>query len=393
MHILKKKIFIPQFLSFNEENEEFDKDLLQKKLDNFLIKHPQLTISDINKYVKEFIPKYANKLKTEKENNKQGTNYENSYNNYIDIYSPFFEIISKNEFFGNIFTINIPTNLIIKNSLENSYTEIFDNLEKNNCNYYSVKISLSDIKDLEVLDKFKIKFNQLNKIVLNTYENNSIEDYNSFLDKIFSFFPKENSLKYLNLEIPTESQNIIENKVIEKINNFQNLEHLYLKNFIIRNPFILNLTKLKYLNIDTCENLGFADNSLLNIEKLRIQTSEIIKDENASLIKLPKATHILLIDEGNSIYNTIFDFSSFLNVKILSCNKHDFPSLTNISLETLSIGLYKKEDKEMEKQMIEKILLMKELKSLICTLSIYVNDVLMEIKGENTSVEEITIIK
>lgn len=389
----KENIYLPQFLSIKEENEKFDKDLLQKKLDNFLINHPQLTISDINKYVKEFIPKYANKLKKEKENNKQGTNYENSFNNYIDVYSPFFEIISKNEFFGNIFTINIPTNLIIKNSLENSYTEIFDNLEKNNCNYYSIKISLNETKDLEVLDKFKIKFNRLNKIVINTNENNSIEDYNSFLDKIFSFFPKENSLIYLNLEIPTESENIIENKVIEKLNNFQNLEDLNLKNFIIRNPFILNLPKLKYLNIDTCENLGFADNSLLNIEKLSIYISEIIKAENAALIKLPKATHIYLIDEGNYIYNNIFDFSSFLNVKNLTCNKHDFPSLTNLSIETLSIGYYNKEDKEMEKQMIEKILLMKELKSLAGALSIYVNDVLMEIKGENTSVENITIIK
>ena len=392
VYFKKANFYLPDFLSFKyEENEEFDKDLLQKKLENFLIKHPQLTISDINKYVEEFIPKYANKLKKEKVNNDQETNYEKSYNNFIDIYSPFFELISKSEHFGNIFTINIPTNLIIKNNLENSYINIFDNLEKDNYNYYSIKIILNDTKDLDILEKFKIKFNRLNKI--NILENNSIENYNTFLDKLFSFFSKDNTLKYLNLAIPDKSENIIENKVIEKINNFQQIEHLELENFLIQNPFILNLPKLKYLNIKACENIGFAENSLLNLERLIIDITEVIKDENGGLIKLPKANYISIIDEGNFIYNTIFDFSSFQNVKTLICNKHDFPSLTNLSLETLSVSLYKKEDEEMEKQMIEKIIQMKELKNLICSLSIDANDVLMEIKGENPSVEKITIIK
>jgi len=161
----KTNFYLPDFLSNKSEKiEAFDKDLLQKKLDNFLIKHPQLTISDINKYVKEFIPLYAKKKV--KENNEKGVNYAKSYNNIIDIYSPFFELISKNEFFGNIFTINIPTNLIVKKSLENIYITIFDDLEKNNINYYSLKISLDDIKDLDVLNKFKIKFNQLYKLLL-----------------------------------------------------------------------------------------------------------------------------------------------------------------------------------------------------------------------------------
>ena len=265
----KSNFYLPDFLNNKSEKiEDFDKDFLQKKLDKFLIKHPQLRISDINKYVKEFIPLYAKK--EQKENNEQGINYEKSYNNYIDIYSPFFELLSKNEFFGNIFTINIPTNLIVKKSLENIYITIFDDLEKNNINYYSLKISLNGIKDLNVLNKFKIIFNQLNKIIFDILEKKPIINYNTFLAKIFSFFSKENTLKYLNLEIPNESQNIIDNTIISKINNFQHLEHLLLKNFIIQNPFILDLPKLKYLNINTCENIGFAENSLLNIEKIYI---------------------------------------------------------------------------------------------------------------------------
>jgi len=228
----KANFYLPDYLSHKKVKiEEFDKDLLQKKLDNFLIKHPKLTISDINNYVKEFIPLYAKKK--EKENNEQGINYENLYNNFIDIYSPFFELISKSEFFGNIFTINIPINLIIKKSLENIYLTIFNDLEKNNINYFSLKISLNNIQDLDILNKFKIKFNQLYKIIIDISEENSIQNYNIFLDKIFSLFPEENTLKYLNLEIPNESDNIIDNKIISKINNFQNLENLLLKNFII----------------------------------------------------------------------------------------------------------------------------------------------------------------
>ena len=60
----KSNFYLPDFLSNkSEKTEEFDKDFLQKKLDKFLIKHPQLSISDINKYVKEFIPLYAKKSK------------------------------------------------------------------------------------------------------------------------------------------------------------------------------------------------------------------------------------------------------------------------------------------------------------------------------------------
>ena len=389
----KANFYLPDYLSHEKVKiEEFDKDLLQKKLDNFLIKHPKLTISDINNYVKKFIPLYEKK--TEKENNEQGINYENLYNNFIDIYSPFFELISKSEFFGNIFTINIPINLIIKKSLENIYLTIFNDLEKNNINYFSLKISLNNIQDLDILNKFKIKFNQLYKIIIDISEENSIQNYNIFLDKIFSLFPEENTLKYLNLEIPNESDNIIDNKIISKINNFQNLENLLLKNFIIQNPFILNLQKLKHLNINTCQNIGLAENSLLNIEKIYFDRNKIIKVENSSLIKLPKATHIQIIDEEDIIYNTIFDFSSFQNVKNLVCNKHDFLSLTNLSLEALTVSFYNKENKEIEKQMIEKILLMKELKNLICFLSADLNnDLLNEIKWENPSVEKITIFK
>ena len=96
-----------------------------------------------------------------------------------------------------------------------------------------MKISLNNIQDLDILNKFKIKFNQLYKIIIDISEENSIQNYNIFLDKIFSLFPEENALKYLNLEIPNESDNIIDNKIISKINNFQNLENLLLKNFII----------------------------------------------------------------------------------------------------------------------------------------------------------------
>lgn len=45
----------------------------------------------------------------------------------------------------------------------------------------------------------------------------------------------------------------------------------------------------------------------------------------------------------------------------------------------------------MERQMIEKILLMKKLKNLSCSLNSYTNEELMKIQGENTSVEKIAI--
>ena len=398
-----KKVFFPKtkfqikdYLSFKNNNKEFNKDLLEIKLKNYLTKYPKLSFEDVNKYINEYFKLYEEKIKL-KEKKEQIINYANTCNIIIDIYSPFFESLSKNEYFRDIFTINLPIELISKKNLLNDYITIFNNFEKNKVNYHSINISLGNKTVIDMLDKFTINFNQLKKINFNIlYEDSSEDDEdnnidNTFINKIFSFFQKNNNLKYLHFSNPDDCFIVVDNNVFEKINIFQELEHLILKNFVIKNPFLLNLPKLRILNLDLCQNFSFAENSLLNLEKLDLNICKIIKTEY--LTKLPKARSINLIDEGKSDYNLIFDFSSFQNVEKLYCNKHDFLSFTGLSLEFLILCIYKEENKEIDRLMLEKILSMKKLKTLMCSVNLNEDNELNKVQGENTSVEKITIFQ
>ena len=401
-YFTKSKFPLSDYLLFDnnkeiENEKKFDKNLLKGNLDKYLIKNPQLTKDDINKYVNEYYKKYGQILKEEK-NKEQSTKFTSANEKLIDIYSPFFDLLSKDEFFGDIFSINIPLNLIEENNLKNDYISIFDNLGKYNSNYSSLYIKFKDTKDLNILDDFKIKFSQIKKFDYVIPDDNSIENQNDFLNKICSFFPKENCLKYLNLGIPSETENEIEyeieNDTIEKINNFKILEYLEIKNFIIKNPFILKLYNLKKLKIQCCQNLTFAENSLLNLKKLEIDNSII--NTNEYLLKIPNVKFIsFLSDVEETNMDLVFDFSSIQNLKTLICNKYEFLKINHInnsSLETVFINSTKNISNDIEKQVIEKLLSLKKLKRVLYGLSSYTNEEILKIKGENLSVEKLSLM-
>ena len=95
--------------------------------------------------------------------------YEDSFN--IDIYSPLFDFLIKEEFFKNLFTINIPIDIILANNLQKDYINVFDKINKEKIEYYS--IVLYYIRNNKgFLSKLKIKFDQIKKLKI--YLNNDI---------------------------------------------------------------------------------------------------------------------------------------------------------------------------------------------------------------------------
>ena len=392
----KSKFLYLFYLSFayvkGIDIKEFDKNLLKHALNIYLVKYCQVNIdeNDINKYIIEYFKKYAKKLEKE-ENIQQKTYYPKLYEILLDIYSPFFDLLSKSETFNQLFSINIPINLIQENHLKNDYIVTFDKLNKSNTNYSSIYIQFEYVKDLELLDEFKIKFNQIKKLDYNIMVSDNRDDINNyeiFVNKLFSFFPNENNLIYLRLEL-NEEEIRIEKSIMENLNKLKLLEYLKIKRFIIEEePLIIKLYNLKELIIADCENIGFAEDSLLNIIRLEILNSIII--ESKSLLKLPEAREITLADEDYADFTLIFDFSSFKNIKKLFCKIYEFAKInSNCPLETAFLFPSVNNSKDIERQMFEKIILMKEIKQLTFDLNFL--EEILKVHGENPSVESLSL--
>ena len=109
--------YFSTFDLYYDDPEKYNKDELKNKIkDKAIIL--QIDIKSIEKYVVKFYKKYGKNL-----------NYENKIN--IDIFSPFFLELSKNEFFKNIFIIPISMRIIEKFNLQNEYIKAFEGINKN----------------------------------------------------------------------------------------------------------------------------------------------------------------------------------------------------------------------------------------------------------------------
>jgi hypothetical protein len=397
-HYFEKSKFLHLFfLSFEYvknyvDIKKVDKNYLKNALGFYLENNfpGNIQESDINKYIIEYFKRYAKKLEKE-ENIEQKSYYLKLSAILLDIYSPFFDLLSKSESFSQLFSINIPIDFIQENHLKNDYISTFDKLNKSNANYSSIYIQFENAEDLELLDEFKIKFNQIKKLEYNIMDSDNRDDINNykiFVNKLFSFFPNENNLIYLRLYL-NEEQIRIEKSIMENLNKFKLLEYLKIERFIIEEePLIIKLYNLKELIIANCENIGFAEDSLLNIKRLEILNSIII--EMKSLLKLPEAREISLADDDYADFTLIFDFSSFKNIKKLVCKIYEFAKIdSNCPLESAILFPSVNNSKDIERQMFEKIISMKELKQLTFELNFL--EEILKIHGDNSSVESLSM--
>jgi len=102
----------------NDYFHRFKRDTLKKE---FLLHLETMKI----KYIKNYIVYYFKKYK---ENKKDDSNL------YIDIFCPFFELLSSQEYFSELFTIPIMMPFIRENLMENEYISTFDKLNKSQKN-------------------------------------------------------------------------------------------------------------------------------------------------------------------------------------------------------------------------------------------------------------------
>ena len=147
------------YLFFNEKefySKDFNKNSLKEKLDNDISKN-KLNMNKIECIIIDYFKISQEIVKIELE----------SFNEIpIDIYSPFFNCISKTKFFETRFTINIFVNLIEKFNLKKDYIEAFNELNKSNSNYSSLNFKYTKNDDVKYLEDFNLNFNKIKRLTV-----------------------------------------------------------------------------------------------------------------------------------------------------------------------------------------------------------------------------------
>ena len=138
---------------------------------------------------------------------------------------------------------------IEKFDLKNVYISKFNDLNKSNSKYTSLKIIINNENtNKDYLIDFNINFKQIKKIDI--YFNNNVDGfyYNCFFNIFFSFdFIIPNTLLYLNICFAQKYINNFEfdSNIFENLYKIKSLEKLQLTNIIFKDNFILKLLNLK----------------------------------------------------------------------------------------------------------------------------------------------------
>ena len=372
--------------TFNEEY--FDKQYLDNQFKNYLSQY-NINLKIINTIMDYY---FQNGKFNEKENNESKINHGKE----IDIFSPFFDLLSKKGEIFEKFCIMIPLIIINKYKLIQDYNSIFDKLNENDLNYNSISFYMKDNDDLEVLKKLKIDFKKIIKIsAIN--KGNKI-NHKKFLNILLSF-NLNNSLLYLSLK--KDYYESIKSNDFSEINNFNTLENLSLNGFHFEGIFLIKIPTLKTLYINQCENISFDEMTCLNIIKLYIyDTNRFYFRSPYSCFKFPNVEECELIDTKSEIshYNNLIDFNSFNSLKSLKVEDSDFYSLNNAPLENVIIYNHSYSKRSInikfeisDLRMIKKIISMKTLKKVTFKMTIYNKERLLKIKDKNNSITDMEV--
>ena len=387
IYLNKNKFNINEYLCTSElyydNPEKYDKNELTNKLKDKL-STLKIDIHTIRKYAVAFYEKYFKNLN-------KSINYDNKI--AIDIFSPFFEELSKNEFFKDIFIIPISIRTIEKYKLENNYIYAFENINKNSS---GILLNYKYDYHINYLNLFNINWNNIQTLIINEkIENYKNNNYNYFYTNLFSFKNIGNSLTHLTININLNFQKENIPPIFDNINNLKLLERLELKG-IKTSYFCLKLNNLKELYLFRCENFLFEEKVFLNIKKMKLVDCLILQPK--SLINAPQLEMLELYNSNpnsnNSInYNLIFNLKGFNNLKHLKIEANNFINVENTLLENIELIYKQKEkiDKNMEKEIIKRLLLIKTLKNINFSM-INLNDKeILNIEGCNKSVQKINL--
>jgi hypothetical protein len=241
----------------NIDEYHFDKNIYEKKIEKDLKK-----ININRKDLDEIVMKFFNEIKDETKDEDYIYDYQLIP---LDIYSPFFDVITKSKIYYQ-YAIPIPINVIKKYNLKDDYVSIFNS----NSNLISLKIYYKDIEDINYLKELKINFKNIKGLYLcinEEYGNEEEEEEEEEVDQekedekkenenniknydfLRTFFSVDNfgvNIIKLKLHLPKKGNNgILEQNLLENLNNLKSLRTLELSRFKFKNKCEINITNLK----------------------------------------------------------------------------------------------------------------------------------------------------
>ena len=333
---LNLRINFFKYLIINSYDKDYDINILNNNLEKDLLKHKNLfNKTIIEAIIINFFKKRYDLIKNNEEYNKNNKDINNKFK--INIISPFFKALSKENFFEKLFTIDINAREFEKfENLKNEYISIFDNLNNSNINYSSLSIDFGGSSDNNYLTEINIDFNKIKK--LSIYNN-----YTDFYEKIFSYESVQNNLEFLDINYPSFSSSTIKLNSIKNLNDLKALRVLYFKNIGFNETYSMsNLLNLEILYLDSCSNITFSSNAFPNLKILNINNSKIVNSNSyTKLIKLEKC--IVKNSEFDYFNNTpkniypIIDVQYFENLEYFEGEMNDFIYLHSSKLKKVNL--------------------------------------------------------
>ena len=329
------------------EQNEYKKNILKKKYDNFIIDN-KLNKEKIQDIIFEILEN-----KKIKDIDEDDVNIINE--KLINFDSPLFEIISKTKLFEKNFTIYISQKNIDDYKLKNDYIIFFDKLNKSNIKYSSLFYKFNDKNKINYLEEFNIDFNKIKKLTLieDDEEGNIYENNNYFFGTLFSLNNIESNLIYLKICFKNidKDECQLSPKLFENINNFKSLRYLYIKSFNLNENIIIKLSdnfcqKLKLLdlgwnkisNINIFENANFKELKELNLSHNNIADIKVLEKVKIEKIK------VLNLGSNKILNINILKTVNFKELKILNLSNNkisDIKILEKVKFEklvTLNLG-------------------------------------------------------
>lgn len=367
---------------FKDKNS--NKETLKKRLNQFL-KKKKLSINEIEEIVYDI---YSNKKVKDLEEEDINTLGELP-DTFIDVYSPFFDIISKTEMFQKKYCIPIIDEVIERDDLEDDYKKIFEKLNELDIKYASIIFYFDDNNNINYLKDFNIDFNKVKRLALIQYDIINKNDKYLF-QTFFSLNNIESNLVYLKIYLEKENGVKTDSYSFEIINNFKSLRYLYIAYFYFDKTFLFKLKTLKLLSFEKCNNICLSEDCCCNLQRLTLNDT-ILDRGSHPLFKFPKLESCYFFDFDTDC-NLFIDFKSLNSLKFFSGKLNNFLELESGSLESIIIVSNGENDSiDIENKTLEKIMNLKKLKTLRFGLSKENNNNIPKIKGENASITNLGI--
>ena len=357
------------YLSKFYTSDTYDTDKTKRK------EFYQKFLSDC-KYDQKIIEEYIIKKYEDKFEEFKGS----SFCFFIDINNPFYNLIIKSKIM-NGFNINIIEDAFKNENLVSDLSYFFMKLEE----YPQIQLNLP-FNYLDMVKLLNINFKKVKRFTLNYPPIvpilGHIDGGNEYFNKIFSFFDEKKNLEDLSLLL----LNPVNGESLEAINGFLNLKNLQITCYNLNGVFTLKLPNLKKLTISGCKSVAFSENQIYNIETLFIYGSKVMRPN--SLLKFPELNYFLT---DSVEISSFLDLTSTKKLQTISENMSDLLKIEIPFIEYLTIEENGNVSPEIEKEAIEKILDLKNLKSI--TIKGNFNDEqIKSIKKMNSSVKMICFL-